>query len=115
MKNFTFYNPTKIQFGEGSIASLTKLVPQDATVLFAYGGGSIKANGVYEQVVEQLKAFEVVEFSGIEANPEFSTLMKAVEKAKSENVDFIVGVVGNQIGSERWKSNESAVAANRRI
>lgn len=97
MKNFTFYNPTKIQFGEGSISSLAKLIPHDATVLFAYGGGSIKSNGVYDQVTEQLNNVKVVEFGGIEANPEFSTLMKAVAAAKDAGVDFILAVGGGSV------------------
>jgi len=69
MNNFEFYNSTRIIFGKGTIAKLTKRVPRKAKVMLIYGGGSIKENGVYDQVMDALKKHKVVEFSGIEANP----------------------------------------------
>jgi NADP-dependent alcohol dehydrogenase len=75
MLNFEYMNPTKIIFGKGQIANLTKEIPKDAKVMLLYGGGSIKGNGIYEQVKQALQDFEVIEFSGIPANPEYEILM----------------------------------------
>ena len=69
MNNFEFKNPTKILFGKDQIAKLTEEIPENAKVLLLYGGGSIKKNGVYEQVKTALKNFDVAEFGGIPANP----------------------------------------------
>jgi NADP-dependent alcohol dehydrogenase len=78
MQNFVFHNPVKILFGKEQIAKLAKETPQSARVLVTYGGGSIKRNGVYDQVMAALKGRSVLEFGGIEPNPVFETLMKAV-------------------------------------
>lgn len=94
MNNFEFYCPTKVVFGKGSIAKLSELVDKNQKVLMIYGGGSIKKNGVYDQVKEALKGFNVVEFSGIEPNPTYETCMKAVEVVKKENIDFLLAVGG---------------------
>ena len=97
MNNFNFYNPVKILFGKGKIAELGRNIPQNARILMTYGGGSIYKNGVYEQVKEALKNFTVVEFGGIEPNPRYETLMKAVEVVKSENIDFLLAVGGGSV------------------
>ncbi len=97
MHNFDFYNPTQILFGEGQIASLAKLVPAGARVLLLYGGGSIKQNGVYEQVERALSGHTVLEFSGIEPNPTYETLMRAVDIVKSEQIDFLLAVGGGSV------------------
>jgi NADP-dependent alcohol dehydrogenase len=97
MQNFTFYNPVKIVFGKGSIAKLSALVPSDGKVLLAFGGGSIMKNGVYDQVVAALKGRSVVEFGGIEANPRYETLMKAVELVKREDIRFLLSVGGGSV------------------
>ncbi|SEF57918.1 iron-containing alcohol dehydrogenase [Flavobacterium urumqiense] len=97
MLNFELYNPTNLIFGEGQIEKLSTLVPQGAKILLAYGGGSIFKNGIYEQVINNLKGFEIVEFSGIEANPRFETLMKAVAIVKEQNIDFILAVGGGSV------------------
>lgn len=97
MNNFEFRNPTKLIFGKGQIASLTKEIPQGAKVMITYGGGSIKRNGIYDQVMSALKGYTVIEFSGIEANPDYDTLMKAVEIARTESVDFILAVGGGSV------------------
>lgn len=94
MNNFEFFNPVKIVFGQGQIAKLAELVPTGAKVLMTYGGGSIFKNGVYDQVKAALAGFEVVEFGGIEPNPQYSTLMKAVEIVKTQNIDFLLAVGG---------------------
>lgn len=97
MENFDFYNPVKVIFGKGKIAELGKHISKDAKILMTYGGGSIKKNGVYDQVVSALKGYDVTEFSGIEANPHFETLMKAVEIVKSEKIDFLLAVGGGSV------------------
>jgi NADP-dependent alcohol dehydrogenase len=97
MNNFTFYNPVKIIFGKGQIAALATEVPAEARVLMAYGGGSIKKNGVYEQVMQALTNHQVVEFGGIEPNPRYETLMQAVELARREQIDYILAVGGGSV------------------
>ncbi|TCK59374.1 iron-containing alcohol dehydrogenase [Seleniivibrio woodruffii] len=95
--NFTYYNPTRIVFGSGTIASIEKLIHTDKKILFIYGGGSIKTNGVYAQVTEALKGHTFTEFSGVEANPHKETLDKAVAVVKNEGIDFILAVGGGSV------------------
>ena len=97
MLNFELYNPTNLIFGKGQIEKLSTLVPQGAKILLAYGGGSIFKNGIYDQVINTLKGFEIVEFAGIEPNPHFETLMKAVDVIKEQNIDFILAVGGGSV------------------
>ena len=97
MLNFELYNPTNLIFGKGQIEKLSTLVPQGAKILLAYGGGSIFKNGIHEQVINNLKGFEIVEFGGIEPNPHFETLMKAVAVIKEQNIDFILAVGGGSV------------------
>jgi NADP-dependent alcohol dehydrogenase len=97
MQNFELYNPTNLIFGKGQIEKLSGLVPKDAKILLCYGGGSIFSNGIYDQVKTALKDFEVVEFGGIEPNPHYETLMKAVEIVRSENINFLLAVGGGSV------------------
>ncbi len=97
MFNFTFHNPTKVVFGKGSIAELPKLLPADAKVLMIYGGGSIRRNGVYDQVVRALDGRSIVEFGGIEPNPRHETCMKAVDVIKAQGLDFLLAVGGGSV------------------
>lgn len=97
MFNFSYQNPTKIVFGQGQIKELTKLVPANAKILLTYGGGSIKQNGVYQQVMQALVGFEVVEFSGIEPNPSFETLLKAIEVVKQQGITYLLPVGGGSV------------------
>jgi alcohol dehydrogenase YqhD (iron-dependent ADH family) len=97
MLNFELYNPTNLVFGKGQIEKLSTLVPQGAKILLAYGGGSIFKNGIHEQVINNLKGFEIIEFGGIEPNPHFETLMKAVDVIKEQNIDFILAVGGGSV------------------
>ncbi|AWG24433.1 iron-containing alcohol dehydrogenase [Flavobacterium kingsejongi] len=97
MQNFELYNPTNLVFGKGQIAKLKELVPQNAKVLLAYGGGSIFKNGIYDQVIKALTGFEIVEFGGIEPNPRYETLMKAVTVIKEKKLDFILAVGGGSV------------------
>lgn len=94
MQNFTFANPVKIIFGKGSIKNIAQEISKDQKVLILYGGGSIKQNGVYNQVIEALKGYNILEFAGIEPNPHYETCMKAVELIKKEKIDFLLSVGG---------------------
>ena len=97
MNNFSFQNPTKILFGRGQIAALSKEVPADARVLLTYGGGSIRQNGVWEKVRTALGGRTVFEFGGIEPNPSFETLMQAVGLIQAERIDFLLAVGGGSV------------------
>ncbi|MBA4276750.1 iron-containing alcohol dehydrogenase [Flavobacterium sp.] len=97
MNNFELYNPTNLVFGKGQIEKLSALVPKNAKILLAYGGGSIFKNGIYEQVKTALSGFEVIEFGGIEANPRFETLMKAVAIIREQKINFILAVGGGSV------------------
>lgn len=97
MNNFEFQNPTKIIFGKNQIAQLTKEIPAKANILMLYGGGSIKTNGIYQQVKEALSGFNVVEFGGIPANPEYAVLLDALKIIKSQNITFLLAVGGGSV------------------
>lgn len=97
MLNFEFKNPTKIIFGKGQIENLGKEIPKDAKVLMLYGGGSIKKNGIYEQVKNALNGIEVIEFGGIPANPEYEVLLDALKIIKEENITYMLAVGGGSV------------------
>ncbi|KZW95165.1 MULTISPECIES: iron-containing alcohol dehydrogenase [Aeromonas] len=97
MYNFQYANPTRICFGEGQIASLPELIPSGSRLLVLYGGGSIKQNGVYEQLTRALEGVTWQEFSGIGANPRFELLMEAVAQVKRERIDFLLAVGGGSV------------------
>jgi NADP-dependent alcohol dehydrogenase len=97
MFNFSFQNPTRIVFGKDQLAQLAKLIPPGSKVLLTYGGGSIKKNGVYDQVVKALDGFDWQEFSGIEPNPSFETLMRAADLVRREKIDFLLPVGGGSV------------------
>lgn len=97
MLNFEYKNPTKIIFGKEQMEKLSKEIPQEAKILMTYGGGSIKKNGVYEEVKKALAGFNIVEFGGIPANPEYEVLLQALEVIKSEKIDFILAVGGGSV------------------
>lgn len=97
MLNFELYNPVKLIFGKGEIEKLSTLIPKESKILLAYGGGSIFKNGIYDQVKTALTGFDIVEFGGIEANPYYETLMKAVEIIREQKIDFILAVGGGSV------------------
>ncbi len=97
MKNFRYKNPTKILFGEGQIKNLREEIPSNAKILMLYGGGSIKRTGIYQQVIEALEAYTIVEFGGVSANPEYETLLKAIDIIKREKLDYILAVGGGSV------------------
>ena len=97
MLNFTFKNQTEILFGKGQLSEVSSRLPKQAKVLFLYGGGSIKKNGIYDKVTTALAGADVIEFQGVEPNPEFETLMKAVNVARENDVNFILAVGGGSV------------------
>ncbi len=97
MNNFQFQNPTKIIFGRGEIAALSKQLPRDKKIMITMGGGSIKRNGVYDQVIKAMEGFDYVEFDGIEPNPRVETLRKAIEICKREGVEYLLAVGGGSV------------------
>lgn len=94
---FSYKNETQIQFGQGQIASIKSLISKKDKVLLIYGQGSIKKNGVYDQVVAALSEHNLVEFSGVEANPSYETMTKAVDLIRQEKVDYILAVGGGSV------------------
>ncbi len=97
MKNFEYYNPVHIVFGKGQMAQLKKLIPAKSKLLLVYGGGSIKENGIYEEVTGHLKNFQVIEFEGVSSNPQYDHLMKGVELARQAQINFILAVGGGSV------------------
>ncbi|MCK5689104.1 iron-containing alcohol dehydrogenase, partial [Myxococcota bacterium] len=97
MNNFDFHNPTRILFGKNRLGELDVQVPADARVLVIYGMGSVKKHGTLKRVREALGKRVVFEFGGVEPNPRFETLMKAVARVKEERVDFLLAVGGGSV------------------
>ena len=101
MNNFELYNPVNYVFGKGQIEKLKDLVPANTKIMIAYGGGSIFNNGVYDQVKaalsNQFEEKNIVEFGGIEPNPRYETLMKAVEIIRAEKIGFVLAVGGGSV------------------
>jgi NADP-dependent alcohol dehydrogenase len=97
MDNFNFQNPVKIIFGRDRLPSITTEIPKKSKLMITCGGGSIRKNGVYDQVINALTGFSPIEFWGIEPNPVFETLMKAVEIARTEKVDFLLAIGGGSV------------------
>ena len=97
MENFIFQNPVKLIMGRGMIARLAKEIPSDKRIMITFGGGSVKKNGVYDQVKEALKNHYTVEFWGIEPNPAIETLRKAIALGKEEKVDYLLAVGGGSV------------------
>lgn len=97
MVQFQLCNPTDIRFGQDQVAALSELVPADARVLLLFGGGSIKKNGIYEQVVDALGERRWFEFGGVEPNPTYETLQKASALSRQKGIDFVLGVGGGSV------------------
>jgi NADP-dependent alcohol dehydrogenase len=97
MYNFEYQNPVKIIFGKGEIKKVRANIPKGSKILLTYGGGSIFKNSVYDQVKASIEGFDVIEFGGIEPNPHYETLMKAVEVVQKENITFLLSVGGGSV------------------
>lgn len=97
MNNFIFQNPTRLIFGKGTIASLSEQIPAGKRILVTFGGGSVKKNGVYDQVIKALEGYDFVEFWGIEPNPSVETVREAVALGREKEVDFVLAVGGGSV------------------
>lgn len=97
MLNFDFYNPTRISFGKDKLEKIDQYIPAEAVVLITYGGGSAKRSGLIDRVKTVLGKRKVHEFGGIEPNPRFETLVKAVETVRQEKIDFMLAVGGGSV------------------
>lgn len=97
MNNFIFQNPTKLIFGKGMIAELNNVIPSGKRIMITFGGGSVKQNGVYKQVVNALEGRDYIEFWGIEPNPSIETLRKAIALGKEKKVEFLLAVGGGSV------------------
>lgn len=129
MNNFSYFNPTHIHFGKGQIAAITTAIPKDQKVLVLYGGGSIRKNGVLDQVQAALAGHVFLEFGGIEPNPHYETLMQAVELIRKEGVQYLLAVGGGSVidgskfiaaaacyeGGEPWEMIEKGITAGRAL
>ncbi len=101
MNNFIYENKTKIFFGKGGVKEhlAAQLKDYGDTVMLAYGGGSIKHNGVYDEVVSILKdqGKKIVEFSGIMPNPTYAKVQEGARLARENQVDLILAVGGGSV------------------
>lgn len=97
MHNFIFQNPTKLVFGKGMIAKLADLIPADKRIMITFGGGSVKRNGVYDEITAALTGRDWVEFWGIEPNPSIETLREAIALGREHEVDFLLAVGGGSV------------------
>ena len=97
MKNFSFRNPTKLIFGKGTISCLASEIPAGSKIMITFGGGSVKNNGVYEQVINAMRGLDFIEFWGIEPNPKIETLRRAVDICKHDNINFLLSVGGGSV------------------
>jgi len=97
MQNFNYYNPTHIVFGKDRLSELDELVSENTKILILYGGGSVKKFGTLDKVIQALPGREILEFGGIEPNPKYTTLMKAVDVVKNEKIGFLLAVGGGSV------------------
>lgn len=97
MLNFTFHNPTKVLFGKCTICQLAGEIPPGARVMVAFGAESARKYGVLDEVLRALAGFDVTEFGGIEANPEYDTLCSGIALAREKKIDFLLAVGGGSV------------------
>jgi NADP-dependent alcohol dehydrogenase len=97
MKNFEYYNPVRILFGKGAISKISMHLPEGVPVLLVYGGGSIRKNGVYDQVISALGSTEFYEYPGVQPNPVYEQLMPALDIIREKKIGFILAVGGGSV------------------
>ena len=97
MNNFVYHNPTKLVFGKGQIAQLAKLIPAGKKIMITFGGGSVRRNGIYDQVVKALEGRDWVEFWGIEPNPSVETVREAIALGREHGSEFLLAVGGGSV------------------
>ena len=98
--NFSYYNPTKLYFGQGAIENLeAELLQYGNNILLVYGGGSIKKNGIYQQVISTLETLgkNIYEVANVMPNPTYDKLLEGCQMAKENNIDFILAVGGGSV------------------
>lgn len=99
MNNFVFHNPTKLIFGKDQIKNLSsEIAAKNAkNILLVYGGGSIKKNGLYKKIIDELKDFKIFQLDGVEPNPRVTTAQKGADLIKRNNIDFVLAVGGGSV------------------
>lgn len=97
MYSFKFKNPTELIFGRGMVKELPRRIDKDEKILLIFGGGSVRTNGVYADVMAALSGYDLVEFWGIEPNPKVETIRRAVELGKQSSVTFVLAVGGGSV------------------
>lgn len=97
MNNFIFQNPVKLIFGRGMVSKIKSQIPEGKRVLVTFGGGSVKKNGIYDQVIAALEGREYIEFWGIEPNPRVDTLRDAVKKGREFGAEWVLAVGGGSV------------------
>lgn len=134
MNNFIFQNATKVYFGKGCVKEYLACLTKNAnTILLAYGGGSIKRNGVYDEITSILKEAgkTIVEFSGIMSNPTYAKVQEGAKLARDNQADMILAVGGGSAmdcckavsmrpdlyaaylyGASQWDGDYSPIAKN---
>ena len=116
MENFNFYVPTDIRFGKDRLDELPAVLDQfGKNVLLVYGGGSIKRNGLYQQITDlaQKNGHTLIELSGVEPNPRIETVRKGIELCKENQVDVILAVGGGST-IDCFQSNSCGLLFGRR-
>ncbi len=98
IRNFTFYSPTKIIFGKGSIAAIKREIPHDKKLMLLYGNSSLKKNGTYDKIKSALSdRTEIFEFSGIDPNPDYDYLLNCINEVKREKIDYLLAAGGGSV------------------
>lgn len=98
--NFSYCNPTKLYFGENSLSNLSdELKKYGDNVVLVYGTGSIKKNGIYDDIIKILKGSNknITEIEGVMPNPTVEKLYEGIEIARNHNADFILAVGGGSV------------------
>ena len=109
MNNFVYHNPTKLVFGKGQIAQLAKLIPAGKKIMITFGGGSVRRNGIYDQVVKALEGRDWVEFWGIEPNPSVETVREAIALGREHGSGVPAGR-GRRVGHRRYEADRCGAA-----
>lgn len=97
MNDFEFYNPVRVFFGKEQMKNISEQIPAGQKIMLLYGGGSIFNNGVYKNIMDSLKGRDIIEFAGIEPNPDYETCMKAVEVIRKEGIGFLLAAGGGSV------------------
>lgn len=101
MNNFIFENTTKVYFGKGCVKEYLNCLTKDytGTIMLAYGGGSIKKNGIYDEVTSILKESgkSIIEFSGITSNPTYKKVLEGAKIARENHVELLLGIGGGSV------------------